>query len=254
MSRYFITLAYDGTNYHGWQIQPNAKSVEEELEKSLSTLLRMPIDIVGAGRTDTGVHASKMVAHFDYEGKMDTRQLTYKLNRILPQDICIFEVAKVKADAHARFDATARTYHYFVYTQKNPFRRQYAALLKQPTDFKKMNEAALLLLNVTDFTSFSKLHTDTKTNICHVTEAKWTETEPGLWKFEIKANRFLRNMVRAIVGTLLWVGQGKISIEDFRDIIHQKDRCAAGDSVAANALFLVDIEYPPTIFEENVCG
>lgn len=246
--RYFIYLSYDGTDYHGWQIQPNAVSVQQKLNEALSTLLRDNVEVTGAGRTDAGVHASLMVAHFDLSHEVDTEELARKLNRFLPQDIAIDKIVRVKDDAHARFDAVERTYHYWVYTQKNPFRRHYATRITFPLDFEKMNEAAAYLLDVTDFTSFSKLHTDAKTNNCKVYKAKWTQTEDGLWRFEISADRFLRNMVRAVVGTLIEVGRGRLTVDQFKNVIEQKDRCAAADSMPGNALFLVDIRYPEDIF------
>ena len=251
MMRYFITLSYDGSAYHGWQIQPNGTSVQETLQQALSTLLRTSIEVVGAGRTDAGVHATMMVAHFDFPASedeicavpLDCAQLTYKLNKILPPDIAVQQVRPVADDMHARFSATLRTYHYFVHLRKNPFRRRYSWQLYGDIDFQRMNEAASALLEYRDFTSFSKVNTDTKTNECIITEAHWDELEPGVWRFTISANRFLRNMVRAIVGTLIEVGRGKLSIEDFRQVIEQKDRCSAGESVPGNALFLVDIKY-----------
>lgn len=251
MMRYFITLSYDGSAYHGWQIQPNGTSVQETLQQALSTLLRTSIEVVGAGRTDAGVHATMMVAHFDFPASedeicavpLDCAQLTYKLNKILPPDIAVQQVRPVADDMHARFSATLRTYHYFVHLRKNPFRRRYSWQLYGDIDFQRMNEAASALLEYRDFTSFSKVNTDTKTNECLITEAHWDELEPGVWRFTISANRFLRNMVRAIVGTLIEVGRGKLSIEDFRQVIEQKNRCSAGESVPGNALFLVDIKY-----------
>lgn len=248
--RYFITLSYDGTNYHGWQIQPNGNSVQETLQKALSTLLRTPIEIVGAGRTDAGVHAKMMVAHFDWEpttpsheASLDCAQLVYKLNKILPPDIAIQHIEAVAADLHARFSATRRTYHYFVHLQKSPFLRDYSWYVYGGLDFLRMNEAAQVLMEYRDFTSFSKVNTDTKTNDCTVTEAHWDEIAPGQWRFTVSANRFLRNMVRAIVGTLVEVGRGKMTVEQFRQVIEQKNRCSAGESVPGNALFLVDIQY-----------
>ncbi|MBQ2341927.1 MAG: tRNA pseudouridine(38-40) synthase TruA [Bacteroidaceae bacterium] len=251
MMRYFITLSYDGSAYHGWQIQPNGTSVQETLQQALSTLLRTSIEVVGAGRTDAGVHATMMVAHFDFPASedeicavpLDCAQLTYKLNKILPPDIAVQQVRPVANDMHARFNATLRTYHYFVHLRKDPFRRRYSWQLYGDIDFHCMNEAASTLLEYRDFTSFSKVNTDTKTNECIITEAHWDELEPGVWRFTISANRFLRNMVRAIVGTLIEVGRGKLSIEDFRQVIEQKNRCSAGESVPGNALFLVDIKY-----------
>ncbi len=250
IQRYFIYLAYDGTRYHGWQIQPNGISVQECLMKALYTFLRRETDVVGAGRTDTGVHASLMVAHFDYEGEpLDTTQVADKLNRILPPDISVYKVRQAKPGAHARFDALSRTYKYYITTEKSPFNRQYRYRMHGGSlDFDKMNEAASVLYEYTDFTSFSKLHTDVKTNNCKVTHALWNREDAITWVFTISADRFLRNMVRAIVGTLIEVGRGKLSIQDFRDIIEQKDRCKAGTSVPGQGLFLVDIEYPEELF------
>ena len=208
--RYFIYLAYDGTNYHGWQIQPNGISVQECLMKALATFLRREIEVIGAGRTDAGVHATLMVAHFDFEGDaLDVELVADKLNRLLPPDISVYQVRRVKSDAHARFDATARTYKYYITTSKNPFNRQYRCRIHGNLDFKRMNEAAQELFDYSDFTSFSKLHTDVRTNICRITMAEWTQVDEVTWVFTIRADRFLRNMVRAIVGTLLEVGRGK---------------------------------------------
>ena len=242
MPRYFITFSYDGTSYHGWQIQPHSISVQEELHKALSTLLRQPIEVVGAGRTDTGVHARKMVAHFDFS-EIDCEQVVYKLNKILPKDIAVQRIEQVDGDMHARFSAKSRTYHYFVHLDKNPFNRAYSWQVYGQLDFGLMNKAANVLMEYEDFTSFSKSNTDTKTNNCTITYARWDRAEDGKWRFTITANRFLRNMVRAIVGTLVDVGRGKISIEQMRHIIEAKDRCQAGDSVPGNALFLVDVMY-----------
>lgn len=242
--RYFITLSYDGTRYHGWQIQPNGISVQETLQKALSTLLRQAIEVVGAGRTDAGVHAKMMVAHFDVDSQLlDCAQLVYKLNKILPPDIAVQQVEPVEDDMHARFSATNRTYHYFIHLRKSPFLKAYSWYVYGNLDFERMNEAARTLLEYRDFTSFSKVNTDTKTNDCTVTKAVWEELSPGEWRFTISANRFLRNMVRAIVGTLVEVGRGKMTVEQFRKVIEQKNRCSAGESVPGNALFLVDIRY-----------
>lgn len=252
--RYFITFSYDGTCYHGWQIQPNGVSVQEVLQNALSTLLRTSIAVVGAGRTDAGVHARMMVAHFDIvkqdsdcvcpaASKIDCGQLVYKLNKILPHDIAIQKVERVADDLHARFSATSRTYHYFIHTNKDPFLRAYSWQIYGMLDFRKMNEAAHILMDYRDFTSFSKVNTDTKTNLCTITEAHWDEIEPGVWRFTITANRFLRNMVRAIVGTLVEVGRGKLSLDGFKKVIEEQNRCSAGESVPGNALFLVDIKY-----------
>jgi tRNA pseudouridine38-40 synthase len=241
--RYFITLSFDGTAYHGWQIQPHSVSVQEELQKALSTLLRMPVEVVGAGRTDTGVHARKMVSHFDINAELDCQQLVYKLNKLLPRDIAVQHVEQVSDDMHARFSAKSRTYHYYVHLGKNPFLRSYSWQLYGKPDFELMNKAALVLMEYMDFTSFSKVNTDTKTNDCTITEAHWDRVGEGQWRFTITANRFLRNMVRAIVGTLMEVGRGRMTIEQLRQVIEAKDRCRAGDSVPGNALFLVDVKY-----------
>ena len=241
--RYFITLSFDGTAYHGWQIQPHSVSVQEELQKALTTLLRMPVEVVGAGRTDTGVHARKMVSHFDINAELDCQQLVYKLNKLLPRDIAVQHVEQVSDDMHARFSAKSRTYHYYVHLGKNPFLRSYSWQLYGNPDFELMNKAAVVLMEYMDFTSFSKLNTDTKTNDCTITEAHWDRVGEGQWRFTITANRFLRNMVRAIVGTLMEVGRGRMTIEQLRQVIEAKDRCRAGDSVPGNALFLVDVKY-----------
>ena len=241
--RYFIHLAYDGTRYHGWQIQPNGISVEGEIELRLSTLLRQPIDIVGAGRTDAGVHARHMVAHFDIEDGCDTKQLCYRLNRMMPPDICIYKIEKVADDLHARFSATSRTYHYYISTKRNPFNRQYTWLCHYDLDFELMNQAAEILMEYKDFASFCKSHTDVKTTLCNIIEAKWIKDDEGCYYFRIKANRFLRNMVRAVVGTLVEIGRHRLSLDDFRNVIEGKKRTMAGESMPANALFLEKIEY-----------
>ena len=248
MARYFIYLSYDGSNYHGWQIQPNAATVQETLEKALTLLMRHPVEITGAGRTDTGVNASTMVAHADFPGEIDCKQTVYRLNRMLPPDIAIHSVKAVTETAHARFDALSRRYRYHISTAKNPFTRRYSCRVTGELGFEAMNCAAATLPEYTDFTSFSKLHTDTKTNNCKVTKAQWVQTSASEWYFEIEADRFLRNMVRAIVGTLLMVGRGKISVEGFREIIEKKQRSEAGDSALAQALFLEEVKYPENIF------
>ncbi|MDR0864126.1 MAG: tRNA pseudouridine(38-40) synthase TruA [Candidatus Symbiothrix sp.] len=251
MKRYFIYLAYNGKNYCGWQRQPNGMTVQAQIEQALSALLRTPVELTGAGRTDSKVHATRMAAHFDSEANdLDASQLTGRLNRILPQDICIHKIVPVKANAHARFDALSRTYKYFITDKKEPFRHDRLYRVTAPLDYDRMNEAARILLEYKDFSSFSKLHTDVKTNNCVVMKAGWT-TEKEVHVFTIQANRFLRNMVRAIVGTLLEVGKGKLSLEGFREVIESKDRAKAGTSVPGNALFLVNIEYPETIFENE---
>lgn len=248
MHRYFIYLAYDGTNYHGWQIQPNGSSVQETLMRALSTFLRREIEVVGAGRTDAGVHARLMIAHFDFEEPLDCATVADKLNRLLPPDIAVYEVKAVKEDAHARFDATYRTYKYYITTRKDPFNRGLKWRIFQPLDFEAMNRAASILFDYTDFTSFSKLHTDAKTNNCRIMQAEWMQEGEEEWVFTIQADRFLRNMVRAVVGTLVEVGRGKMTIEGFRRVIEQKDRCSAGSSVPGHALFLVDVGYPEELF------
>lgn len=241
--RYFITLSYDGTDYHGWQVQPGADSVQARINDALSKLLGGGVECVGAGRTDAGVHASMMVAHFDTDRDLDCEQFAFRLNRIVPRDIAVQKVERVSDDLHARFSATSRTYNYYVYTRKNPYRRHYAVQLHFEPDYEAMNNAARVLLETDDFTSFSKVNNDQKTNICNVSRAEWVQVDGDLWRFEITANRFLRNMVRAVVGTLLEVGRGKMDKEEFCRVISQKDRCSAGESVPGNALFLVDIKY-----------
>lgn len=241
--RYFITFSYDGTRYHGWQIQPNGISVQGELQRALSTLLREDISVTGAGRTDAGVHARMMVAHFDIGNKVDTGQLVYKLNRLLPQDIAVQKVEQVSDDLHARFSATLRTYHYYIHTRKNPFLRAYSCELRYPLDFKMMNEAAKVLMEYEDFGAFCKSHSDVRTTLCRVTAAEWYQVSEDSWYFEISANRFLRNMVRAVVGTLIDVGRGRLTIEEFRKVIEGKRRTEAGDSMPGNALFLEKVAY-----------
>lgn len=248
MCRYFIYLSYDGTNYHGWQIQPNGISVQEVLMKALSTFLRKPIEVVGAGRTDAGVHARLMVAHFDFDAELDCATVVDKLNRLLPLDVAVHRVRRVKSDAHARFDATYRTYKYYITTCKDPFSRAFSWRIFQTLDFEKMNEAAQTLFDYIDFTSFSKLHTDVKTNNCKMMYARWEQIGEHNWVFTIQADRFLRNMVRAVVGTLVEVGKGKLTVEGFRKVIEEKNRCSAGTSVPGNALFLVDVGYPEELF------
>ncbi len=243
MSRYFIKLGYRGAPFHGWQIQPNAVSVQEEVEKALSTLLRRPMSIVGAGRTDTGVNARTMYAHFDYDGTLpDKGRVLVSLNRLVGRDIAIHDIFQVDDTAHARFDATKRTYKYFVAFEKTPFFYPLSWHCPNGLDIEKMNEAASLLLATQDFTSFAKLHSDAKTNICNVTQAEW-QMEGKMAVFTISADRFLRNMVRAVVGTLVEVGRGKMTVDEFQKVIERKDRCSAGQSMPGEALFLWDIKY-----------
>ncbi len=246
--RYFIYLSYKGTAYHGWQIQPNGISVQEVLTKALSTVLRTETEITGAGRTDTGVHARLMVAHFDVGAELPAEfDLTNKLNNLLPRDIAIQQIVEVQPDAHARFDAVSRRYEYHVFTEKDVFRTELAARISDKLDFEAMNQAASVLLEYRDFTSFSKLHTDVKTNNCVITHAEWSK-QGDEWVFTIEADRFLRNMVRAVVGTLFEVGRHRMSVDEFRAVIEAKNRCKAGVSVPAQGLYLVDIQYPENIF------
>ena len=240
--RYFVTFSYDGGRYHGWQIQPNGVSVQEKLQEALSTLLREEITVTGAGRTDTGVHARMMVAHFDAD-EIDCEQLTYKLNRLLPQDIAVQKVERVSEEMHARFSAKWRTYHYYIHTRKGPFLRAYSCEMHYALDFAKMNEAAQRLLDYEDFGAFCKSGADVKTTLCKVTKAEWIQTSPTTWYFEITANRFLRNMVRAVVGTLIDVGRGRLSVDEFCKVIEGKKRTEAGESMPGHALFLEKIEY-----------
>lgn len=260
--RFFITFTYNGTNYCGWQRQPNGTAVQEELEKALTTILRTPIEVVGAGRTDAGVHALNMVAHFDVADdiiakmnkSVDCRPLTVDYNRLinnlnslLPYDIAVKKIEKVTDEAHARFDALSRKYEYHIITHKNPFLKEQACRLHFPLNIELMNEAAKVLFEYEDFTSFSKLHTDVKTNNCTIMEAYWTERGEEL-VFTIKANRFLRNMVRAIVGTLMEVGRERMTIDGFRQVIEAKNRCSAGHSVPACGLYFIEAEYPENIY------
>ena len=243
--RHFMRLGYRGAAFHGWQIQPHDTSVQQTLEEAMATLLRVPTPVTGAGRTDAGVNARLMVAHFDTEEPIaDTDRLIHSLNALLPPDIAIYSIHVVADDAHARFDATSRTYKYFAATRKDPFIYPLSWKCPPDLDFELMNEAAARLLDYTDFTSFSKLHTDVKTNNCHITHARWEREGEHQWVFTITADRFLRNMVRAIVGTLVEVGRHKMTVEEFCQVIERKDRCAAGTSMPGQALFLWDITYP----------
>jgi tRNA pseudouridine38-40 synthase len=241
--RYFIEFAYNGKNYCGWQYQPHSPSVQETLNKALSTLLRTPIDMVGAGRTDTGVHATQMFAHFDHDGIAEPEKLALRLNAFLPKDIAVNRFIALHDSAHARFDATSRTYEYHIHTFKDPFVHEGSWYDFHPLDVDKMNEAAQLLFDFTDFKCFSKAHTDVKTYNCKITRADWQQNGTRL-VFTITADRFLRNMVRAIVGTLVNVGLGKLTLEDFRKIIESRDRGQAGFSVPAHGLYLTTVKYP----------
>lgn len=243
MPRYFTELSFKGTRYHGWQVQPNALSVQEVLETTFSTFMRQKIEVTGAGRTDTGVHASFYVAHFDADSlPFAPADLVEKLNRFLPNDIALKSIREVDENLHARFSATRRTYQYFISRVKDPFTLDTSYQYLWPLDVEAMNRAAEVLLQWEDFTSFSKLHTDVKTNNCRVTEAFWKEEGTQL-VFTISADRFLRNMVRAIVGTLLEVGRGKLTRDGLIAILEKKDRGEAGTSVLPQGLFLTDIQY-----------
>ncbi len=250
MPRYFLKLAFKGTAYHGWQKQENAHSVQEELNSGLCMMLGGTVETLGCGRTDAGVHAREFYAHFDAENEIsDAKFFIYKLNKILPPDIAAAAVFKVSPLANARFDAISRTYHYQIVRRKNPFELDSAYYLYGALDIGKMNSASKLLFNFEDFTSFSKSNTQVFTNHCKVFKAEWYQ-KGDLFIFEIKANRFLRNMVRAIVGTLLQVGRGELSENEFSGIIAAKNRSLAGFSVPAEGLFLTQVEYPDAVFLE----
>lgn len=249
VKRYFIYLGYNGKKYCGWQVQPNGPTVQAWVEHALTTLLRQPTFVVGAGRTDAGVHARSMVAHFDAPDTLaDQALFTEKLNRLLPKDIAVYRIVPVRPDAHARFDAISRTYKYYVTARKDPFNYESVYKLSGKLDFEAMNAACRVLFDYIDFTSFSKLHTDVKTNNCRIYQAVW-EPEGDLWVFTIRADRFLRNMVRAIVGTLFEVGRGKLSLTEFRQVIEAKDRGRAGTSAPGHALYLSDVAYPEELFK-----
>jgi tRNA pseudouridine38-40 synthase len=248
-TRYFIFISYNGTSYHGWQLQPHSVTVQKILQDALSVVLGEDISATGAGRTDTGVHASFFCAHFDCLSPdlAQRENLVFKLNRFLPEDISVSAVRKVLPDANARFSAISRTYKYYISRTKDPFFNSSSWFLHGDLDIDAMNRACRILFNHSDFTSFSKLHSGAKTNICRIYEARWEEADNKL-VFTIKADRFLRNMVRAIVGTLVKIGFGKMNDKEFEEIIAAKDRCRAGTSAPAKGLFLYDIEYPDEIF------
>ena len=244
MGRVFIKLAYKGTNFFGWQIQPNQPSIQETIEVELTKLNSgSEVKIVGCGRTDTGVHASEFYAHADIPFEMDLDQLKFKLNNMLPTDIVVYEIMAVDAEAHARFDATSRTYHYFIHQTKDPFINEISWYRTQELDLETMNQACLILKNHKDFECFSKVKTDVTNFNCDVTNALWVKSEKG-YIFTITANRFLRNMVRAIVGTMIEIGEGRMSIDQFKNVLISKNRSEAGQSVPANGLFLAQITYP----------
>ncbi len=244
MQRYFVELSYNGTSFFGWQRQPNQVSVQEEIENAFTKLnSNIPISVVGCGRTDTGVHAQHYVLHVDFLKVDNLEQLIFKLNRILPESIVIQAVKEVGSDFHARFHAVSRTYRYFINTKKNPFKIDLSWTFTQNLDFEAMNQAGKLLLGTKDFTSFSKVNTDVKTNICTVTKAQWVKVDDTNYYFEITADRFLRNMVRATVGTLIEVGEGKIQPQNVLSILEAKNRGAASLSVPAHGLFLWEVCY-----------
>lgn len=247
--RYLLDLQFRGTNYHGWQIQPNANTVQAELEKALSTFLQAKTELVGAGRTDTGVHAKQMVAHFDTMEPIEVTTLIHRLNSMLPRDISVRKAKQVKADFHARFDAISRSYRYKITKVKDPFLQDMAYYFKHELDLQAMNEAAKLLLGEHDFSCFSKTHTQTFTNNCTLTQAVWKQ-EGHLLHFDVTANRFLRNMVRAMVGTLIEVGEGRRSSESMLDLLASKNRSDAGVSVPAHGLYLTHVVYPEVAFNE----
>lgn len=247
MKRYFVKFCYKGTNYHGWQLQPNAISIQEILQNSFKLLFKKDIELIAAGRTDAGVHAKEMYAHFDYEFEID-KKIIQKFNSFLPKDIAILDFIEVQNSAHARFDAVKRTYQYHLHTYKNPFIEEYSWYYFQKLSVKKMNDAAAILKEYQDFECFSKTHTDVFTFNCKIENAHWEEKRENELVFTITADRFLRNMVRAIVGTLINIGIEKKDIQSIRQIIESKNRSEAGFSVPAHGLYLTQIEYPKSIF------
>ncbi len=244
--RYFIELAYDGTNFHGWQKQPNAITIQEVLETCLAKIFQQKVEVIGAGRTDTGVHAKHFIAHFDLEKSFKAKDLIYKLNRMLPEAIVVYQIYPVKADAHARFDAISREYKYYISLEKNPFTRDFSCLIPGKIEVDIMNEACEILKKHTDFQCFSKVKTDVRTYNCKIEKADWQKIEDQLI-FTIVADRFLRNMVRAIVGTLLEIGKRKKTLSDLEEILKSKNRSRAGKSMAAKGLFLHKITYPENL-------
>jgi tRNA pseudouridine38-40 synthase len=247
--RYFIELAYKGSNFHGWQIQANAHTVQGEINRVTSTILRETVETTGSGRTDTGVHASQQYAHFDTDKPLDARTFINSMNALLPADIVIRKLYQVADDAHSRFDATQRSYEYRIRKQRDPFLQQLCYVYPYKLDIEKMNEAAALMLQYTDFESFSRVHTEVHTFNCQITRAEWEQTT-HLLIFHISANRFLRGMVRAVTGTLLEVGKGKITVDNFRQIIEKKDRQQAGRALPPDGLFLTQVRYPDNLLLE----
>jgi len=250
MQRYFIEIAYNGSPYHGWQIQQNSLSIQEVLNHALQTILRHSVETTGSGRTDTGVHAKQQFVHLDTHQKITSRTIQ-SLNSILPHEIAVKAIYSVDSDANARFDAISRTYQYLIHFKKNPFLTHYSYQAIQIPDLNDMSKAIELLKNYSDFEAFSKTNTQVKTNICKISEATWKETENGI-QFEIKADRFLRNMVRAIVGTMLQVGNGTTSLDEFREIIESKNRTSAGFSVPACGLYLTQVLYPNGFLKNKI--
>ena len=245
--RFFIDISYDGTNYHGWQVQPNADTVQNQINTALSTILNEKISVVGAGRTDTGVHAKQLIAHFDFNNSFDIKKTKYKLNSFLNNDISINNIFHVNDDAHARFSAISRTYQYKISKTKDPFSSQ-SYLLKRNLDLESMNKACQFLIGENDYSAFAKLHSDNYTNNCNIFYANWTEDKKEIL-FTIKANRFLRNMVRSIVGTMIEIGDGKIKFDKIKDIILSKDRSNASYSAPAKGLSLINVEYAKEIID-----
>lgn len=246
--RYFLDIAYNGARYHGWQLQNNAHTLQAEIEEGLGKLFRQHMRITGSGRTDTGVHAEQQLLHFDLDQELEIEPWLYKINAVLPPDIWAKSLRPVKEDAHARFSALSRRYEYRISTHKDPFRQKQVYYFHRPLDVPLMNKAAALLLQWEDFECFSRIHTNVKHFRCKVWEARWEEQEGGSLVFYVAANRFLRNMVRAIVGTLLQVGQHRMSIEEFQQVLESRDRSKAGRSVPADGLFLVEVKYPDDIY------
>ncbi len=247
MQRYFLNISYDGTNYHGWQIQENANTVQTEVEKALSTILRTPTPVHGSGRTDTGVHAIEQVAHLDVNLNFPLEDLPFKLNGVLPDDIVINNARAVKPEAHARFDAIRRSYQYKIHQKRNPFKGGQSYFYSRVVDVEKMNEATELLIGEQDFQSFSKVKTEVNNFICTIEKAEWISENDSL-TFHVTANRFLRGMIRALVGTLLEVGIGRMTKDEFSEIIKGKDRRLAGRAVPPEGLYLSAVKYPEEIY------
>ncbi|GIZ15365.1 tRNA pseudouridine(38-40) synthase TruA [Capnocytophaga catalasegens] len=246
--RYFVEFAYNGKAYCGWQSQPNSVSVQQIMEHSLSVLLSCPIALTGAGRTDSGVHSRQMFAHFDYEGIIQ-HNFVHRVNTFLPHDIVIYGFYQVENEAHARFDALKRTYQYYIVQHRNPFLTDFAYHFQWSLDIDSMNKACEILKTYTDFQCFSKSKTDIKTYLCKIEKAFWERNNENILIFEITADRFLRNMVRAIVGTMLNIGQGKLTLEGFKQVIESKNRGKAGFSVPAHGLYLTQVVYPERLFK-----